>query len=156
MAIELFCVLIAHQGAVKRSLLLEPNGAELHVVVHVKATGDDRRRTLEALPPKQRQAFLVERGLDGLLLRVGTGTVALERVEVKTDGAEVMLHGVVPLSSAELRIETTGRAEPMDVVVLPGTHRVGRASRGLRKNGGLAVSMGPGDGVSVTLVPAPD
>jgi hypothetical protein len=145
MVIELLALLIAHQGEFNRTLMLEPAGDALHVVVHVSITGE-AKRSLSMLTPKKRESVLLQRALDGVRLFAGSSTVAIEGVEVKAKDAELMIHGTARVPGGEVAVETAANADPIDLVVLPGNRPVVKASRGA-KSGGLSAKMGPGDRV---------
>lgn len=153
----LLALLFAHQGEFARTLMLEPAGEVLHVVVHAKVTGEDRRRSLGLLDATTRRSLLVERALEGVRLFAGTTSVSVENVEVKTElegRLEVMVHGTARIgagvragqTAGDVSVETAVNADPIDLVVLPGNRPVVRASRGA-KSGGLRTRMGPGDRV---------
>lgn len=153
--------LIGHQGKVTRTLMIEPSKDRLHVVVHVKMSGTDRRRVLLRILDRNRngrldgsekkrfESTMLERGLAGIRLYSGTATVALEGVEVKSEveeAFEVMLHGTVTAKDTAA-VETTPTAEPLDLVVLPGTRPPRSSSRGRIRGGTLKVRVGSGDRV---------
>jgi hypothetical protein len=151
MAIDcaLLLLFLAHQGQVTRTLMLEPAGDELHVVVHVSVTGEARKRSLMILDAEARRALLIQRALDGVRLLAGTATVAVTNVEVKTkqEGPiELMLHGTARIRGGDVSVVTATDADPIDLVVLPGNRPVVRATRGA-KSGGLKTRMGAGDRV---------
>jgi hypothetical protein len=147
MVTELLALLVAHQGQLTRTLMIEPAGDVLHVVVHVSVTGEERKRALMMLDPKVRESSLARRALDGVRLFAGTASIALDGAEVKTKvgGAiEVMIHGTARAAGGELSVETAEDADPIDLVVLPGNRPVVRATRGA-KSGGLKAKLGAGD-----------
>lgn len=161
--------LLAHQGKVTRTLMVEPSGDRLHVVVHVKVSGTDRRRVmfgildgnrdgrLDGRERKRFEAMMLERGLEGLRLYAGTATVALEGVQVKSkveESFEVMVHGTAPAGD-RVAVETSPTAEPLDLVVLPGTRPPVSPSRGRVRGGTLKVRVGSGDKVAWAMSEGP-
>jgi hypothetical protein len=151
-------LLIAHQGQLTRTLMLEPAGDVLHVIVHLKVTGRERQEALRMLEKKNLESVLAQRALAGVRLISGTSSIAVEGIEIKSKLAEpieLMIHGTARLFRTELGVETAANADPIDLVVLPGDRPVLRATRGA-KSGGLKAKMGAGDRVEwVMLVDRP-
>lgn len=157
MVIELCALLVAHQGQFTRTLMFEPAGEVLHVIVHVKITGEERQQALRMLKTKALEQVLVQRALDGVRLFAGTSSVAIEGVEVKTKvkaPIELMIHGTARTLGAELAVETAADADSIDLVVLPGDRPVLRATRGA-KSGGLKAKLGSGDRIQWVMLGSP-
>src|SRR5688500_2243070 len=154
MAIDaLLALLIAHQGAFTRTLMLEPSGGELHVVVHASITGK-KKELLMFLDEQTRDRMMYERALGDVRLMAGSATVAVENVEVKSryDGAlEVMIHATARIRGSDVSVETAADADPIDLIVLPGDRPVLRATRGA-KSGWIKAKMGSGDRIRWTML----
>lgn len=143
----LLAVLIAHQGQFARTLMLEPAGGVVHVVVHLSVSGEERKRALSILDRKRLESLLAQRALDGVRLMSGTSSVSVDAVQIKTaleGGMALMIHGTARVSGPDLAVVTAANADPIDLVVLPGDRPVVRATRGARA-GGLKAKMGPSD-----------
>ncbi len=161
----------AHKGLALRSLNLEVTETELVVLVHLKITGTRQRQALQVvadanrdghLSPAERDVLrdrLALRALSGLMLKVGSSTVGLSKVQSKlqlsADGpVEVMVHGVAPFAAAdsEVTLRTTAKAEGLAVRAVPGPRRLKAASRGRPSRIGLyETQMGPGDELKLTF-----
>lgn len=153
----------AHQGQLRRTLMLEPAGAVLEVLVEVVVTGRERQAALFALADRDRDGALqpaeLDRvgqelalyGLDQLEVRSGTITLSLDSVETKVSANPgqpivALVHGRLPLLLGPVLILETGKsAAPMTVRILKGAPAL-RASRGRPgKNGLIEVTLGPRD-----------
>lgn len=144
----------AHQGQIRRTLMLEPAGAVLEILVEVVVTGRERQAALLALADRDRdgvlQALELERvgqelalyGLDQLQVRSGTTALSLDDVETKvlaSPGKPIvaLIHGRLPLLLGRVLILETGKsAAPLTVRILPGAP-VLQASRGRPGKKGL-------------------
>lgn len=164
-------VAFAHKLAVKRTLLIEPEGGRgLHVLLALHVPGGRPRRGLSllfdtnhdgrisGLESDALRSTLTRRALDGLVLCSGTGTVAFGGLAVKDriqegDGPiDLVIHGVAELPAGPdrhaLSLTTALAGDPLDVVVLPGTRPVVEASSGRLERGQLKIALRPGDFVS--------
>jgi hypothetical protein len=153
----LLALLFAHQGQFTRTLMIEPADGVLHVIVHVKVTGEERQRMLSMLKQKALESVLVQRALDGVRLYAGTSSVAIEGAEIKSKAGppiELMIHGTARPKNAELAVETAADADSIDLVVLPGDRPVLRATRGA-KTGGLKARLGSGDRIEWVMLGSP-
>jgi hypothetical protein len=155
----------AHKIRVQRVLHLEPAGAELHLLVHLKVPSGEAARAVWLLARGDRaeiERALVARALDGVVLAVGGATVAIARPEVKLradrpgEPIELMLHGTVPLGSPRLALEQRTTADPLEVLLLPGTRPVCAATRGRwkpKERVHALTLLGPNDRVAWALAP---
>lgn len=153
----------AHQGQIRRTLMLEPAGLVLEVLVEVVVTGRERQAALFALADQDRsgglQASELERighelalfGLDQLEVQSGTTTLSLDGVETKVQAQPgqpivALIHGRLPLLKGRVLILETGKsAAPLTVRLLPGAPAL-RPSRGRPgKKGLIEVELGARD-----------
>ncbi len=164
----------AHKGKAERSLNLEVADGQLVALVHLRVTGDDKRRALFVLADHDHngrldaheqtglQTQLVTRALFGIRLLVESSTVTLEgvqaRLQASADGPiEVMVHGTTRFSPEDdtVRITTIAGAERLAVRAVPGKRRLISASRGRPSRRGIyEAEMGSKDALSLVFGPA--
>lgn len=159
-----------HAGKVERTLLLEPAGEELQVLLHLEIRGRDRRQAMFLLADADRdgrlspaeegelERVLAGRALDGVRLWLGEAALVLEGVRAKVrfeeDGpAALALHGraVLPPGATRLAVSTEPSGEPLKLMILPGTRPPQGLTRGRRRGPGVEVALGPGDRVAWRL-----
>lgn len=159
----------AHQGQIRRTLMLEPAGPVLEVLVEVVVTGPERQAALLTMADRDRdgalQASELERvgqelalyGLDQLQVWSGTTALSLEGVETKVQAGRgqpivALIHGRLPLSLGQgLILETGKSAAPLSVRIFPGAPAL-RASRGRAgKKGLVELELGARDRLELRL-----
>lgn len=157
----------AHSGATTRTIALEPAQDRLHVLVHLEVRGTKRIEALTLMADANHDGRLSDperkvlenrlaiRALDGVRLLVDSSTVALDGLQaaLKLEPAKpiaLMVLGstALPPNTRSLAVTTGAGAEPLKVMVRPGTRPVVRASRGRPAEGGLETDLKAADRVS--------
>ncbi len=164
----------AHSGGVDRTVAVEATGDRIHVLVHLEVSGAKRIEALTLmadadhdgrLSDAERAALerrLAGRALDGIRLSVDSSTITLEGVQTALKLAPkqpvaLMVHGAAPLpvKAETIALSTRAGAEPLKLMVRPGTRPVVEASRGRPARGGLQAELKGADRVSWRIGPPP-
>jgi len=155
----------AHTRTITRALLFEAwDDGRLHVACSVEVPEGDAKRAWLTLADENRdgnldpteqdnlRGLLVQRGLFGLILRVETATVSLEKPEAKLRAdpkkgpIELMLLGTVSIGprAVHVSVSTAATGDTLDLVVLPGARAISKTSRG-KLGRGFKTKLGDSD-----------
>jgi hypothetical protein len=163
----------AHDFPVLRSLLLEPAGGELEILVHLSvpakkravilAFGDaDHDGLIDAKEKASLESLLLVRALAGLEIFVDGRKISISKPSIKsrfdTNRVEVLVLGRVKIGKERTRlgIQTRPPGEKLDVRVLDGDRRVLPTKRAKRVDRGIGVSLGAEDELELEVGPGSD